>query len=259
MGPRAAALVAGIIDRIEDRPPRTGRPPMPTTEAVEALHFSSSAKACHGGNCGLRPGAPAVPPRAVAWMTGAPHGRAAPGPCRPGPDGARGARGRALGRGGRRLLGAGRARRRADRPRPRRPRQGGDQGPRGGLDRRPPAGRCSLGRRRPRHAALPASAAPGPGGLRRHRRAVCGRRAAYDGAENRGLRPRDGIQPPIRRVVGEPHGSGLGAVRCVVERDCARLLANKRLDRRRDGPGRVILALLIAACILIVANRFQAF
>src|SRR5688500_15523549 len=39
MGPSAAALVAGIIDRIEDRPLRTGRPPMPTIEVVEALRF----------------------------------------------------------------------------------------------------------------------------------------------------------------------------------------------------------------------------
>jgi hypothetical protein len=82
--------------------------------------------------------------------------------------------------------------------------------------------------------------------------------AAYDSAENRGLCLRDGIQPHIRRV-GEPHGSGLGAVRCVVEHDCAWLLANKRLDRRQDRLGRVILALLTAACIFIVANRIQAF
>ena len=39
MGSRAAALVAGIIDRIEDRPLGTGRPPMPTIEVVEALRF----------------------------------------------------------------------------------------------------------------------------------------------------------------------------------------------------------------------------
>jgi hypothetical protein len=57
--------------------------------------------------------------------------------------------------------------------------------------------------------------------------------------------------------VGEPHGSGLGAVRCVVEHGCAWLLANKRLDRRQDRLGRVILALLNAACIFIVANRIQ--
>jgi len=39
MGAKAAALVAGIIDRLEDRPPGTGRPPMPTIKIVEALRF----------------------------------------------------------------------------------------------------------------------------------------------------------------------------------------------------------------------------
>ena len=82
--------------------------------------------------------------------------------------------------------------------------------------------------------------------------------AGYDSAENRGLCLRDGIQPCIREV-GQPHGSGLGAVRCVVEHDCAWLLANKRLDRRQDRLGRVILALLNAACIFLVANRLSAF
>ena len=52
--------------------------------------------------------------------------------------------------------------------------------------------------------------------------------AGYDSAENRGLCRQDGIQPYIRKV-GAPHGSGLGAVRGVVEHDCAWLLANKRL------------------------------
>ena len=82
--------------------------------------------------------------------------------------------------------------------------------------------------------------------------------AAYDSADNRDLCLRDGIQPHIRQV-GEPHGSGLGAVRCVVEHGCAWLPANERLDRRRDRLGRVILALLTAACIFIVANRISAF
>src|SRR3954453_16563674 len=36
---RAVALVAGIIDRLEDRPWRPGRPPLPTIEVVETLHF----------------------------------------------------------------------------------------------------------------------------------------------------------------------------------------------------------------------------
>src|SRR3954465_13647293 len=37
MASGAAALVAGIIDRIEGRPHRTGRPPVPTIEVVETL------------------------------------------------------------------------------------------------------------------------------------------------------------------------------------------------------------------------------
>ena len=82
--------------------------------------------------------------------------------------------------------------------------------------------------------------------------------AACDSAGNRDLRLREGIQPCIREV-GAPHGSGLGAVRCVVEHDCAWLLANKRLDRRQDRLGRVILALLTAACILVIANRLDPF
>ena len=82
--------------------------------------------------------------------------------------------------------------------------------------------------------------------------------AAYDSADNRGLCLQDGIEPHIRKV-GEPHGSGLGSVRCVVEHDCAWLLANKRLDRRQDRLGRMILALLTAACIFVIANRISAF
>jgi hypothetical protein len=54
--------------------------------------------------------------------------------------------------------------------------------------------------------------------------------ATYDRA-NRSLCVQGGIQPCIREV-GVSHGSGLGTVRCVVEHDCAWLLANKRLDRQ---------------------------
>ncbi len=82
--------------------------------------------------------------------------------------------------------------------------------------------------------------------------------AAYASAENRGLCLQDGIQPRIRQV-GEPHGSGLGAVRCVVEHGCAWRLADKRRDRRQDRLGRVTLARLNAACIFIIANRIHAF
>jgi hypothetical protein len=77
--------------------------------------------------------------------------------------------------------------------------------------------------------------------------------AAYDSADHGGICLRHGIQPYIRKA-GEPHGSGLGTVRCVVGHGCAWLLANKRLDRRQDWLGRAILALLIAACIFMVAN-----
>src|SRR5215211_676291 len=82
--------------------------------------------------------------------------------------------------------------------------------------------------------------------------------AGYDSAENRDLCLRHGIQPHIRKI-GEAHGPGLGRVRSVVEHDCAWLLANKRLDRRQDRRGQIILALLNAACIFIVANRISAF
>ncbi len=82
--------------------------------------------------------------------------------------------------------------------------------------------------------------------------------AGYDSADNRWLCLRDGIQPHIRKK-GESHGSGLGEVRCVVEYGCAWLLANKRLERRQDRLGRIILALLIAAAIFIVSNCLSAF
>jgi hypothetical protein len=51
--------------------------------------------------------------------------------------------------------------------------------------------------------------------------------AAYDSAENRRLCLAEGILPLIRKI-GEPHGSGLGSTRCVVEHTNAWLLANKR-------------------------------
>lgn len=82
--------------------------------------------------------------------------------------------------------------------------------------------------------------------------------AGYDSAENRGLCWRDGIQPVIRQR-GEPHGSGLGSVRRIVENVNAWLLANKRLDRRNDRLAFIIDALLTAACMLIIANRLVDF
>ncbi|MEZ0305783.1 MAG: hypothetical protein ACAH24_27495 [Hyphomicrobiaceae bacterium] len=39
MGPKAAALVAEVIDGLEGRPCNTGRLPLPMLDAVEALRF----------------------------------------------------------------------------------------------------------------------------------------------------------------------------------------------------------------------------
>jgi transposase len=78
--------------------------------------------------------------------------------------------------------------------------------------------------------------------------------AAYHSANNQKLCLKDGILPLIRQR-GEPHGSGLGTVRCVVEHANAWLLANKRLDRRNDRLTIIIDALLTAACIFVIANR----
>ncbi len=82
--------------------------------------------------------------------------------------------------------------------------------------------------------------------------------AGYDSADNRWLCLRDGVQPHIRKI-GEPDGSALGKVRCIVEHGCAWLLTNKRLDLRQDRLGRITLALLTAAAIFIIANRLSAF
>jgi hypothetical protein len=43
------------------------------------------------------------------------------------------------------------------------------------------------------------------------------------------------------------------------QKGTAWLLANRRLDRRQGRLGRMILALLTAACIFIVANCISAF
>src|SRR3954464_5038243 len=62
MAPGAAELVAGIIDRIEDRPYGTGRPPLPTIEVVETLRFLvregvqwRELRAAAGRACGSTP------------------------------------------------------------------------------------------------------------------------------------------------------------------------------------------------------------
>jgi hypothetical protein len=78
--------------------------------------------------------------------------------------------------------------------------------------------------------------------------------AAYHSTGNRTLCAAEGILPLIRER-GEPHGSGPGTVRCVVEHANAWPLANKRVDRRNDTSTIVIDALLTTACIFVIANR----
>jgi transposase len=255
MASGAAALVAGIIDRIEGRPYRTGRPPLPTIEVVETLRFF------------VREG--------VQWRE------------------LRAAAGRASGSTLRRRLdgwGATALLRRVHVALVRMVRAGPEvavwdvvvdscsvRAKRGGELTGPnPTDRGKAGTKYHIVAStdgLPLGVVPSAANvhdtrllphLLRLALVVCaavGRLyadAAYDSADNRGLCAREGIQPFIREV-GQPHGSGLGSVRCVVEHDCAWLLANKRLDRRHDRLGRVILALLTTACIFVIANRLCPF
>jgi transposase len=255
MASRTAALVAGIIDRIEDRPNGIGRPPLPTIKVVETLRFF------------VREG--------VQWRE------------------LRAAAGRACGSTLRRRLDGWSATallRQVHVALIRMVRSGPEvaswdivvdscsvRAKRGGELTGPnPTDRGKAGTKY--HVVVatdgtPLGVVPSAANvhdtrlfphLLRLAQAVCAAvgkvyaDAAYDSAENRGLCLQDGIQSCIRKV-GEAHGSGLGAVRCVVEHDCAWLLANKRLDRRQDRLGRVVLALLTTACIFIIANRINAF
>ena len=255
MAARAAELVAGIIDRIEGRSFGTGRPPMPTIKVVETLRFF------------VREG--------VQWRE------------------LRAAAGRACGSTLRRRLDEWSATallRRAHVALVRLVRAGPEIAPwdvvvdscsvrakRGGELTGPnPTDRGKAGAKYHVVVAtdgIPLGVIPSAANvhdtrlfphLLRLAQVVCaaiGRLyadAAYDSADNRALCQQDGIQPHIREG-GEPHGSGLGSARCVVEHGCAWLLANKRLDRRQDRQGRIILALLHAACIFIVANRVSPF
>jgi transposase len=254
MASRAAALVAGIIDRLENRPYGTGRPPLPTIEVVEALRFFvregvqwRELRAVAGRACGST-----LRRRLDSWSTTALLRRvhvALIRMVRAGPEVVRDV-----------VVDSCSVR----------AKHGGElTGPN-------PTDRGKAGTKYHVVAStdgLPLGAVPSAANvhdtrlfphLLRLALAACaaiGRLyadAAYDSAENRGLCLQDGIQPCIREV-GAPHGSGLGSVRCIVEHDCAWLLANKRLDRRQDRLGRVILALLTAACIFVIANRLSPF
>src|SRR5689334_23753218 len=226
MASRAVALVAGIIDRLEDRPYRTGRPPLPTIEVVETLRFF------------VREG--------VQWRE------------------LRAAAGRACGSTLRRRLdgrGATALLRQVHVALIRMVRAGPEvaawdvvvdscsvRAKRGGELTGPnPTDRGKAGTKYHIVAStdgLPLGVVPSAANvhdtrlfphLLRLALAVCaaiGRLygdAGYDSAEHRCSCLHYGIQPLIRRI-GEAHGSGLGAARCVVEHDCAWLLANKRLD-----------------------------
>ncbi len=255
MRPRAVELVARIIDQVENRPLGTGRPPMPTIKVVEALRFfvregvqwrelrATATRACGStlrrrleewsGTAALRQVHAVLVrmvrsgPEAVPWdvVVDSCSVRAKRGGELTGPN---------------------------------------------------PTDRGKLGTKY--HVVvstdgIPLAAIPSAANvhdtrlfphLLRLAQAVCtsiGKLyadAAYASADNRGLCRQDSIQPHIREI-GEPHGSGLGSVRCVVEHGCAWLLANKRLDRRQDRHGRIILALLQAACVFLVANRVSGF
>ena len=255
MEPKAAALVAGIIDQIEGRPLGPGRPPVPTIKVVETLRFF------------VREG--------VQWRE------------------LRATAGRACGSTLRRRLddwGATALLRRVHRALIRMVRAGPEtaswdvvvdscsvRAKHGGELTGPnPTDRGKAGTKYHVVVAtdgLPLGVIPSAANIHDTRlfrhllhlaQIVCAAiaklyaDAGYDSAENRDLCLQDGIQPYIRKI-GEAHGSGLGRVRSVVEHDCAWLLANKRLDRRQDRLGRIILALLTAACIFIVANRISAF
>ena len=255
MGPKAAALVAGIIDQIEGRPLGPGRPPVPTIKVVETLRFF------------VREG--------VQWRE------------------LRATAGRACGSTLRRRLddwGATALLRRVHRALIRMVRAGPEtaswdvvvdscsvRAKHGGELTGPnPTDRGKAGTKYHVVVAtdgLPLGVIPSAANIHDTRlfrhllhlaQIVCAAiaklyaDAGYDSAENRDLCLQDGIQPYIRKI-GEAHGSGLGRVRSMVEHDCAWLLANKRLDRRQDRLGRIILALLTAACIFIVANRISAF
>jgi hypothetical protein len=254
MASGAAALVAGVIDRLEGRPCRTGRPPLPTVQVVETLRSfvregvqrrepRAAAGRARGSTLRRRPdewGATAPPRRvhvALVRMVRAGPGVAAAWDVVVDSCSVRAKRG-------------------------------------GGLTGPSPTDRGKPGTKY--HAVvatdgLPLGVVPSAADvhdarlfphLLRLAQVVCAAvgglyaDAGYDGAEDRGPCLRDGIQPFVREV-GAPHGSGLGTVRRIVEHDCAWLPADERLDRRHDRLGRVVLALLTAACISVVANRLD--
>ena len=255
MASTATALVAGMIDRIEGRPLTTGRPPMPTIRVVETLRFFvregvqwRELRAAAGRACGST-----LRRRLDSWSATALLRQVHTALVRMARSGPEVASWEVV----------------VDSCSVRAKHGGELTGPN-------PTDRGKIGTKYHVVVAtdgLPLGAVPSAANVHDTRlfphllglaQVVCaaiGRLyadAAYDSADNRRLCAREGIQPHIREV-GQPHGSGLGSIRCIVEHDCAWLLANKRLDRRQDRLGRVILALLNAACIFVIANRLSPF
>ncbi|MFS2012351.1 transposase [Azospirillum sp. CT11-132] len=139
MQSQAVELVADIIDRIENRHPGPGRPPVPTLEVIRTLGFFlregvqwRELKATDGRASGST-----LRRRLDEWHTTAVLRRVHAVLVRMARSGPRR---RHMGCRGGQLFGAGQAGRRADRPEPDRPRQARDQVPRGRLDRRSAAG-----------------------------------------------------------------------------------------------------------------------
>jgi hypothetical protein len=252
MGPTACGLVAGLTDWIEGSRNNHGRPRCPTEAAVETLRFFC-VKGCNGGNCGPPGIGSAARPEA------APHGMeyaallrrlhtALVRMVRSGPEAAAAAWGVVV-----------------DSCSVRAKRGGELTGPN-------PTDRAKRGTKY--HVVVAGDGIPLAAlscaanvhdtmlfpALLRRALVVCAAiarlyaDAGYDTAENRKLCAAEGILPLIRQR-GEPHGSGLDTVRCVVERANAWLLANKRRDRRNDRLTNIIDALLTTACIFVIANR----
>ena len=208
MASKATALVAGIIDRIERRPLSAGRPPMPTIKVVEVLRFFvregvqwRELRATAGRACGST-----LRRRLDGWSAAAVLRQvhvALVRMVRSGPEAApwdvvvdscsvRAKRGGEL-----------------TGPNPT------DRGKAGTkyhvvvATDGTPAGRRTLGRQRPRHAALPAPAAPGPGRLRRDRPAVR-RRRLRQRRQPRALRARGYPAPHPRGGPAARLGARLG-------------------------------------------------
>ena len=79
---------------------------------------------------------------------------------------------------------------------------------------------------------------------------------AYDSDAHEALLRWMGVGPRFAQR-GEPHGSGLGKVRYVVERTIAAVHQNRRLKVRYERRGDIHLAFLTLACIKICWYRLE--